>query len=188
MGSTDNDREGIIPFAVSDFFRRKAELEEEGAVVELFMSYLEIYNEKCYDLLSTVMKDKNRDNKDNKEGKENKDNKESKENKENKENVRENKEGNRENGPKSADERPCLGNVWDNSKGETVLEGLTNMPVPDQLEAARCVLLRCLQQLFLSKVLFSDQLLSRMGRASVRTVSCNRQQFLHCNCSYFPSL
>lgn len=104
MGSSDYDAEGIIPFAVQDFFSKKAELEETGAVVEMFMSYLEIYNEKCYDLLSTAVV----------------------------------KEKAKENVPKSAtEERPCLGNVWDNARGETILEGLSNLPVPDQNEAAR---------------------------------------------------
>ena len=46
---------GIIPFAVEDFFSKKAKLESEGATVTIEMSFLEIYNEKCYDLLSTAI-------------------------------------------------------------------------------------------------------------------------------------
>ena len=46
---------GIIPFAVEDFFLKKAKLESEGATVTIEMSFLEIYNEKCYDLLSNAI-------------------------------------------------------------------------------------------------------------------------------------
>jgi Kinesin motor domain len=55
---------GIIPFAVQDFFKKKIDLEAGGATVIIEMSFLEIYNEKCYDLLSTaiLLPDKEREN------------------------------------------------------------------------------------------------------------------------------
>lgn len=46
---------GIIPFAVQDFFKKKIDLEAGGAEVIIEMSFLEIYNEKCYDLLSSAI-------------------------------------------------------------------------------------------------------------------------------------
>lgn len=46
---------GIIPFAVQDFFKKKSALEANDAIVTIEMSFLEIYNEKCYDLLSTAI-------------------------------------------------------------------------------------------------------------------------------------
>ena len=91
----ENLNEGILPFAIKDFFIKKAELEETGAVVDISMSYVEIYNEKCYDLLSAITKEKSR-----------------------------------ENVPKNM-------TVRDNAQGETVLEGLSVMPVTDQQEASR---------------------------------------------------
>lgn len=93
----ENFNEGILPYAIKDFFIKKAELEETGAVVDISMSYVEIYNEKCYDLLSAITKEKSR-----------------------------------ENVPKNM-------TVRDNAQGETVLEGLSVMPVTDQQEASRLV-------------------------------------------------
>ena len=53
---------GIIPFAVEDFFFKKTKLESEGAIVTIEMSFLEIYNEKCYDLLSAAILQPEKDN------------------------------------------------------------------------------------------------------------------------------
>ena len=53
---------GIIPMSLHDIFEKKTQLESEGATVELQMSYLEIYQEECYDLLSAQkgnLKEKN---------------------------------------------------------------------------------------------------------------------------------
>ena len=102
---------GIIPFAVQDFYKKKAALEAGGAVVSIEMSFLEIYNEKCYDLLSTAIlmseKDKDKD----------------KENCARKE--------------MTDDVRPCLGSLRENAAGETVLDNLASWPVANQAEVGR---------------------------------------------------
>ena len=57
-----DDNSGIIPMSLHDIFEKKTQLESEGATVELEMSYLEIYQEECYDLLSAQrgnLKEKN---------------------------------------------------------------------------------------------------------------------------------
>ena len=75
------------------------------------MSFLEIYNEKCYDLLSTLIltpeKDKDKD----------------------KENC-----GRKE---MTIDMRPCLGSLRENAAGETVLDNLASWPVANQAEVGR---------------------------------------------------
>ena len=58
----ENLNQGILPYAIQDFFIKKNEFEESGAVIDISMSYVEIYNEKCYDLLSTLMKEKSKEN------------------------------------------------------------------------------------------------------------------------------
>lgn len=104
---------GIIPFAVQDFYKKKAALEAGGAVVSIEMSFLEIYNEKCYDLLSTLIlmpeKDKDKDK--------------------DKENC-----GRKE---MADDMRPCLGSLRENAAGETVLDNLASWPVANQAEVGR---------------------------------------------------
>ena len=52
MGTTDL-KDGIIPFALNDIFAKRSELaREKNAKVEIELSYIEIYLEECYDLLS----------------------------------------------------------------------------------------------------------------------------------------
>ena len=55
MGNVaDNDlQEGIIPSAVKDIFAKQSALEEKGATVDIQLSYMEVYMEECFDLLST---------------------------------------------------------------------------------------------------------------------------------------
>jgi hypothetical protein len=54
MGNDGKDsKEGIIPCAVQEIFQRCDSLTQEGYQTKLTMSYLEIYKEECYDLLST---------------------------------------------------------------------------------------------------------------------------------------
>ena len=99
---------GIIPFAVQDFFKKKIDLEAGGATVIIEMSFLEIYNEKCYDLLSTaiLVPDKEKENACRKD-------------------------------MSSDDSRPCLGNIRENAAGETVLDGLASWPVSDLARVGR---------------------------------------------------
>ncbi|KAJ1443025.1 P-loop containing nucleoside triphosphate hydrolase protein [Ochromonadaceae sp. CCMP2298] len=46
--------EGVIPCALNDIFKRRAQLQKEGAKVAIELSYIEIYREECYDLLAGV--------------------------------------------------------------------------------------------------------------------------------------
>lgn len=98
---------GIIPYAVQDFYKKKTALEAGGAVVSIEMSFLEIYNEKCYDLLSTIilMPEKEKENCGRKE--------------------------------MTEDVRPCLGSLRENAAGETVLDNLASWPVANQAEVGR---------------------------------------------------
>lgn len=98
---------GIIPYAVQDFYKKKAALEAGGAVVSIEMSFLEIYNEKCYDLLSTIilMPEKEKENCGRKE--------------------------------MTEEVRPCLGSLRENAAGETVLDNLASWPVANQAEVGR---------------------------------------------------
>lgn len=53
MGNDGKEsNEGIIPCAVEDIFQRCQELTQDGYQTKLSLSYLEIYKEECYDLLS----------------------------------------------------------------------------------------------------------------------------------------
>lgn len=101
---------GIIPFSLDDIFKKKSQLEAEGANVHIEMSYIEIYQEECYDLLS-FMNVNSRDM--------------------NKENWRGN---NNKNAVKS---KTISLEMRENSKGETILEGLSSWPVDDHLEVQR---------------------------------------------------
>eukprot|EP01038_Epipyxis_sp_PR26KG_P007107 gene7107-9696_t len=56
--SLDNDG-GVLPFALDDVFKKKLEITEQGATVKIELSYLEIYMEGCYDLLSKDRKELN---------------------------------------------------------------------------------------------------------------------------------
>src|SRR5690554_5446560 len=51
MGTADLV-DGIVPSALNDIFERRLELLQDGAKVEIELSYIEIYMEECYDLLS----------------------------------------------------------------------------------------------------------------------------------------
>ena len=55
MGNVaDNDLQvGIIPSAIKDIFAKQSVLEEKGATVDIQLSYMEVYMEECFDLLST---------------------------------------------------------------------------------------------------------------------------------------
>jgi hypothetical protein len=44
--------EGVIPSALQDIFQRSAELQANGTKVDIEVSYIEIYREECFDLLS----------------------------------------------------------------------------------------------------------------------------------------
>ena len=107
-------KSGIIPFSLDDIFRKKSQLQTEGATVQLEMSYLEIYQEECYDLLSFLSvqpKDSNKENC--------------------KRNIREKDQtGKNHNRPSNLEMR-------ENSKGETFLEGLTAWPVANKTEVNR---------------------------------------------------
>jgi Kinesin motor domain len=53
MGSADGSlTDGIIPLCIRDIFARKNILAAEGATVEIHLSYMEVYNEECYDLMT----------------------------------------------------------------------------------------------------------------------------------------
>ena len=57
MGNDGNSSsEGIIPRAVTDIFSKCAELKEEGTTTKLQLSYMEVYKEECFDLLSVEKK------------------------------------------------------------------------------------------------------------------------------------
>lgn len=47
-------QEGIISLSIQDIFRQKQEYETQGASITVQLSYLEIYMEKCYDLLDNT--------------------------------------------------------------------------------------------------------------------------------------
>lgn len=44
--------EGVIPFALQDIFTRSQELHSMGTKVDIELTYIEIYREECFDLLS----------------------------------------------------------------------------------------------------------------------------------------
>ena len=50
-GSQSN--EGMIPFAITDIFEKIRVLSEEGVRTKLELSYMEVYKEECFDLLSS---------------------------------------------------------------------------------------------------------------------------------------
>ena len=52
MGNGVEATEGVIPFAIEDIFTEKALCEEKDKTVSLEMSFMEVYMEDCYDLLS----------------------------------------------------------------------------------------------------------------------------------------
>lgn len=55
-GSWDNPKTGIIPRAINDIFKNVKEIEEESTV-NLSCSFMELYQENLYDLLSGKIKD-----------------------------------------------------------------------------------------------------------------------------------
>ena len=112
VASTRNS--GIIPFSLDDIFRKRSQLQSEGATVQLEMSYLEIYQEDCYDLLAFLLSSTKDSNKENKESTKR---------------------------PSSKDKdnllkvpRPSSLEMRENARGETLLEGLSSWPVSDQSE------------------------------------------------------
>lgn len=52
MGNGADATEGIIPFAIDDIFAEKKACESKNMTVSLEMSFMEVYMEDCYDLLS----------------------------------------------------------------------------------------------------------------------------------------
>lgn len=103
---------GIIPFSLDDIFKKKAQLQAEGASVQLEMSYLEIYKEECYDLLSLLSANPRDGNKESwKRGNNCKD--------------------------MSEKNKSVSLEMRENAKGETILEGLSSWPVENQLDFHR---------------------------------------------------
>jgi kinesin family protein 11 len=112
MGS-DNLKSGIIPFTVEDLFRNKKELESRGATFSIELTYMEIYNEECFDLLSSdiLSKEKEREKSSNTDVKNN-----------------------------SKSRGPSLP-IREDAEGKTFLEGLNSLLVSDQAEVYRYVVL-----------------------------------------------
>lgn len=52
MGNGVEATEGVIPFAINDIFAEKALCEAQNMSVSLEMSFMEVYMEDCFDLLS----------------------------------------------------------------------------------------------------------------------------------------
>jgi hypothetical protein len=52
MGNAADATEGIIPYAIDDIFAEKKVCEERNMTVSIEMSFMEVYMEDCYDLLS----------------------------------------------------------------------------------------------------------------------------------------
>ena len=53
MGNAADATEGIIPYAIDDIFAEKKLCEAKNMTVSIDMSFMEVYMEDCYDLLST---------------------------------------------------------------------------------------------------------------------------------------
>lgn len=53
MGNGADATEGVIPFAIDDMFAEKIACEAKGMSASLEMSFMEVYMEDCYDLLSS---------------------------------------------------------------------------------------------------------------------------------------
>jgi kinesin family protein 4/21/27 len=123
MGSSFIQRDtpdGIMNFSVKDIFKRKTQLEAEGAIVELELSYLEIYKEECYDLLYSLATQSGDNDKEN--GRKNLNIKE----------VGANRTPSKEKDQPEKDPNRLI--MRENAKGETLLEGMSSWPVKDQLE------------------------------------------------------
>lgn len=56
-GSSDGDNRGIIPLTADDIFQRIQDCSDTGSQYLVRVSFLQIYNEKIYDLLSETSKD-----------------------------------------------------------------------------------------------------------------------------------
>ncbi|RYH19891.1 hypothetical protein EON65_25375, partial [archaeon] len=52
MGTTSDMQHGVVPYCINDIFAKRADLIKSGAQVCVELSYLEIYMEDCFDLLS----------------------------------------------------------------------------------------------------------------------------------------
>lgn len=55
-GNWNSSRTGIIPRALQDIFAYSKELQDDGATVTISCSFLELYQENLYDLLSGKIK------------------------------------------------------------------------------------------------------------------------------------
>lgn len=140
MGSTtendnsnnNHDSQGIIPLSVVDIFNKKKMLEKQGKLVELEMTYLEIYNEQCYDLLNSLMFQSKNEDKENQKKKVNESSKEVNK-------ITNNIIFYNNNNTKDVWHSVSLKNndrsdhleMRDNSKGETTIEGLSSWTVAD---------------------------------------------------------
>lgn len=49
---TSSMQDGIIPYAMQDIFEKRNEITQQGGKVDITLSFIEIYLEECYDLLS----------------------------------------------------------------------------------------------------------------------------------------
>ena len=49
----NNSKEGIIPYAISDIFDKCNAMQDDGIKTTLELSYMEVYKEECFDLLSS---------------------------------------------------------------------------------------------------------------------------------------
>eukprot|EP00981_Chlorochromonas_danica_P006569 scaffold1435_cov162-Ochromonas_danica.AAC.3 len=52
MGTTSDFQHGVVPYCINDIFTKRSEIVKSGAQVSIDLSYLEIYMEECFDLLS----------------------------------------------------------------------------------------------------------------------------------------
>eukprot|EP01033_Poteriospumella_lacustris_P007937 gene7937-5710_t len=68
MGNSPESSDGIIQFAVNDIFEKRKAFQQAGKQVTIEVSYMEIYMEECYDLLSTVGEKKKVDVRENSRG------------------------------------------------------------------------------------------------------------------------
>jgi hypothetical protein len=54
MGNSPESTDGVIQFAVNDIFEKRKKCQQEGKQVTIEVSYMEIYMEDCFDLLSSL--------------------------------------------------------------------------------------------------------------------------------------
>jgi kinesin family protein 4/21/27 len=107
---TSASTSSIIPSSINDIFLKKSQCEANGSIVSLEMSYLEIYKEECYDLLASLLIQQRNEDKENQATPKNK---------------------------KETEKSRSIIEMRENSKGETLLEGLSSWPVENQAEVNR---------------------------------------------------